>query len=287
MSTCTATLPSFQRGVRHPGGCAQVVHEVQAELDSAVNPASTENTSDWSSDDEMTVVTLDCSNAFNAIKRAALRQRLEHHGDKMSAMSAYFSLLYGEETELRTTDGTSIMSSSGVRQGDLPASWLFADAFTAAVTSILLEAGLDEATVMRCVRLYLDDITIVGPARLCFTAARAILDQLRHPRSPRTMRVHHRRHASRPGGEPASAAGHRPYGTRPADIPCLADGICAFSWCRSNSRRRGEIGEVRRSSHRRRGEVHADGSRVVWADGHRRHQLRPRRSDAGHPAAPW
>ena len=97
MSTCTATLPSFQRGVRHPGGCAQVVHEVQAELD-AVN-------------------------------------------------------------------GTSIMSSSGVRQGDLPASWLFADAFTAAVTSILLEAGLDEATIIRCVRLYLDHILLRLPVK--------------------------------------------------------------------------------------------------------------------------
>ena len=136
-------LPKFQRGVRHPGGCVQVVHEINSHL--AAHPTQC-------------LLALDVENAFCSISRQALWTWLE--SQTSPELKHYFCSVYGNATQLFLPGEAMarVISSSRVRQGDLTSSYIFAAAYSNALEAARL--SLASKDIELSLWAYLDDCTI-------------------------------------------------------------------------------------------------------------------------------
>ena len=146
ISQGTFELHPIQRGVRHPGGCHQAVVEVQSAYDS--NPSHV-------------VATFDVKNAFNEVSRESIKRKLDSIGATAHYLLKYFILMYGSASPIyiRAKDQYHLfLSSSGVRQGDMPGSLLFSLVFTDAAFNAHTS---DMGPITKTLWLYLDDTTIV------------------------------------------------------------------------------------------------------------------------------
>jgi hypothetical protein len=148
MGSSLIELPPFQRGVRHPGGCHQVVVEVQQQYDHCPH---------------LVVATFDVRNAFNAIRRAAIERRLISAGAAGLPLLHFFYFMYGSPSQVFIRAGTKCEaydSCTGVRQGDMASSLLFAAAFSDALLTAFhaVRPGVYPDGVLWA---YLDDVTVV------------------------------------------------------------------------------------------------------------------------------
>ena len=102
-----------------------------------------------------TIISVDCSNAFNTVSRLAIYDQLQRH---FPGLVPFFSLFYKEKGLLFTSSGDTLLSSAGVTQG-CPLS----PAFFALAIQPSLEMA--RAQFPNCIiYAYLDDIIIIGPS---------------------------------------------------------------------------------------------------------------------------
>ena len=153
-------LPKIQRGVCHPGGTHQACVEIQQQYDKHTNKI---------------IATFDVKNAFNDTLRLAIRALLDKRGASATYLLAYFQYMYGTASFIFIQAKREVemyCSKEGVRQGDMPASLLFAAVFTDAVLAAA-STGFDEygnATtifgtehdMLHSLWCYLDDVTVVA-----------------------------------------------------------------------------------------------------------------------------
>ena len=153
-------LPKIQRGVCHPGGTHQACVEAQRQYD--LHP-------------HKIIATFDVKNAFNDVLRAAIRALLDKRGASATYLLAYFKYMYGTPSFIfmqAKREVEKYMSQEGVRQGDMPASLLFAAVFTDAVLAAASTGFNDsgdattifgtEHDMMHSLWCYLDDVTVVA-----------------------------------------------------------------------------------------------------------------------------
>jgi len=142
-------LHESQRGVCHKGGTHQAVVEVQTAYDTRP---------------ETIIATFDVRNAFNSTRRAAIQRKLAKMGVGAQHLKEYYRWLYGTPTDIyiRGADGlVHYRSREGVRQGDMPASLLFALAFTDAAL-LAAKDVFGDTNLEEFLWLYCDDVTVVG-----------------------------------------------------------------------------------------------------------------------------
>jgi hypothetical protein len=147
-------LHPCQRGVAHPGGTAQAIVEVQAAYDK--HP-------------ERVLATFDVRNAFNGTSRSKIFELLRGLEFSGWHLLQYCRYMYGRHTDIFALAHKIIekyLSADGVRQGDMPASLLFALVFTEAAVRAFKKAfsleDKDEAVILQMLWLYLDDVTLVA-----------------------------------------------------------------------------------------------------------------------------
>ena len=137
-------IPNGQVGVAESAGADKIVHAVDLAL--KANP-------EWS------VVQLDVVNAFNTISRELIYEEVKHHAPFLLAP---FLARYGRHTKLQVRGfSESLLSSSGVQQGDPLGPALFA----LALNAILRDArAADTNGVFRRILAlaYLDDLVLCG-----------------------------------------------------------------------------------------------------------------------------
>lgn len=143
-------LPPCQRGVCHKGGTHQAIVEIQRAYDDNKHLGKT-------------CATFDVKNAFNSTLRSAIKAKLDTLGESARFLLEYFRFMYGTSSDIfirakQTFD--CYHSQTGVRQGDMPASLLFALVFSDAAVA----AGLSvfDTDVMKAMWLYLDDVTVIA-----------------------------------------------------------------------------------------------------------------------------
>jgi hypothetical protein len=125
------------------GGAEQIIHELRQEREAG-----------------KTIITIDCINAFNCIKRSVIFQALI---DKLPKFLPLFCLLYAEPSQLISPRG-KIESKQGVKQGGVWSSFLFC----LALQDLLEECQLRFPGVK--IRAFMDDMTIVGHGAAPFLA---------------------------------------------------------------------------------------------------------------------
>jgi hypothetical protein len=141
---------NVQFGVGAKGGGETIVHRTRQLL---------------AEDPSRVVCTIDCVNAFNAVKRSAIHDALRAM-PALRPLLPIFRLCYSEHSDL-VGDDVAIKSQSGVRQGSVLGPLFFSLATHAAMQKIVAKYP----TV--AVFLYIDDTTLVGPPE---DVARAALD---------------------------------------------------------------------------------------------------------------
>ena len=137
--TIKSRLPSFfgpfQCGVGMPGGAENVVHGIRQLLDGEPNNV---------------VVSLDLSNAFNTVSRAAFMSQVETH---FPELASWIWRCYGAKQFLLLKGQEPLLSAAGVQQGDPLGPFLFC----LAIHPILKEIAKDIIPMA-----YMDDIYLVS-----------------------------------------------------------------------------------------------------------------------------
>ena len=150
-----ASVGGFQHAFESDG-CARIIHAVRALIRS--NPS-------------FVAVLYDCKNAFNTIRRGAIRQVIAQ--DKFSSLQKLFNNFYVEAGELVVrgdlgdNEHPVITSSEGVRQGDVLGPLLFCIALKPAIDKALATFRLHHPTMLIHIFAYMDDITFVGEEDDC------------------------------------------------------------------------------------------------------------------------
>jgi hypothetical protein len=147
----------LQFGVGMRGGAEVVIHNVRHAWDAAV----TRNQGDFA------VCTIDCTNAFNALKRTAIVAALARHR-QFAKLLPLLDLEYGSHSKLWYGDRDHLISASGVRQGSVLGPFWFALAIHEPVREVLKRFPKVRGF------MYLDDVTLHGPAKETAAAADAI-----------------------------------------------------------------------------------------------------------------
>ena len=135
----------LQFGTCEKSGAEKIIHNLRLWYDDAVSERR-----------EMTICTLDCSNAFNSVSRRAIVQELMEQPE-LHTMVPIFELEYGRHSQLYYKDG-DLSSQSGVRQGSVLGPCWFAFAIQRSLRRIA-----DQHKDVK-VLAYLDDVTLAGPA---------------------------------------------------------------------------------------------------------------------------
>lgn len=157
----TDIFAGYQFGAGQPGGAELIAHTVRAARH--VHP-------DW------VTVTVDLSNGFNSVSRAAVRAALVQH--ELSSLVTFFDAAYGgvESLAVRDDDGTTrwISRQEGVAQG-CP---LSPSLFSLATLDALKEAAVPMSTdgMTNAPLAYLDDVTFTGPLTTVTTSVRIYQD---------------------------------------------------------------------------------------------------------------
>jgi nitrite reductase/ring-hydroxylating ferredoxin subunit len=147
----------LQFGVGFKGGGEAVIHNVRYAWDVAI--AANQR--------DFTVCTIDCKNAFNAVKRSAIVSALKRHPE-FARLTPLLNLEYGSHSKLHYGERDHIMSRSGVRQGSVLGPFWFALAIHDPIREVLKRFPAVRGF------MYLDDVTLHGPARDTAAAATAI-----------------------------------------------------------------------------------------------------------------
>jgi len=127
-----------QLGIETIGGCEKIVHWAREQQ---ANRA--------------TIITIDCANAFNTMRRSAMKEGIERHNG-LRALAAIFNTAYAEPGQLIHESGV-FSSESGARQGCVLGSLLFCVGLQKVVDTLLEE--FPEIPF----RVYLDDFVISCP----------------------------------------------------------------------------------------------------------------------------
>ena len=151
----------LQWGIGIPGGS-----EIAAHICSLFNAAMEEENEATVGRELLCIQQVDFENAFNSVGRRAIFDGLS---EAAPGLTTYFRWSYGSASPVYTRDGDVLCeSATGVRQGD-PLGPLF---FCAALQPLLLE--LQNAFPTCFFPTYMDDIHVLGPARLMPQVLRAI-----------------------------------------------------------------------------------------------------------------
>jgi hypothetical protein len=148
----------------------------------------------YDTDLDVLVATFDVKNAFQNILRSCVENRLLQAGAAASHLHAFFLFMYGSATQVYIRSGgtyEAFTSSTGLRQGDMTSSLLFAATFTDVVLRAFHSAfpGRNPANTLWA---YLDDITVAlsAPDLLLFkTALNAVLPSVGLALNMRKCRV--------------------------------------------------------------------------------------------------
>ena len=150
IETIAAILRPLQLGVGTPGGAETVAHRVRADVRSARETG-----------EDLVVCTVDFKNAYNSLRRWAMRSELTNQAG-LSSLFALFNLAYAQKSALHTFgangESETLFSECGCRQGDPLGALLFC----ISLHPILLKASAAFPTVK--IYAYMDDITITGPS---------------------------------------------------------------------------------------------------------------------------
>ena len=115
----------------------------------------------------------DLENAFNSISRSAIFRALK--GDpKLLPLEGITLFSYGKTGSLHLGEGTSILSSRGVKQGDPMTPILFAIGIHGAIAKV---AAKFPGTLK--VWAYLDDVTLAGEPKVCGAALEALQGEIK------------------------------------------------------------------------------------------------------------
>jgi hypothetical protein len=137
----------LQLGVKTPGGAERIVHEIRSMLT-----------------DDSILCTIDAKNAFNAVLRSSLKDRLTSD-PQWSSLYTMFNTAYASASNLHYTPGhdddpSVIKSTRGTRQGD-PLGAFF---FCLVIHPALVAARARFANTDIIIRAYMDDITLHSPS---------------------------------------------------------------------------------------------------------------------------
>jgi len=146
-----------QLGIAVPGGVEVAAHLVQVAAQ-AVQQQEAEG-------EDLVIQTVDFSNAFNTVNRAAIATEISTH---LPELRAYVEWAYGRAAPLYVGTEHVVSATSGVRQGDPLGPLLFA----MALQPVLREVTESEQRVD--IVAYLDDVTLIGQRE----EVRAAMDRL-------------------------------------------------------------------------------------------------------------
>lgn len=148
----------LQMGVAEPMGLETIIHSVQLMTYTAGREVPN------------VVVTLDTSNAFNAVLRKAIIAALR---ESFPALLPYFETVYRTPAELfyhlsgvdKDSPGKweKILSSEGTQQGDPLGPFFFCLALHTVLVTVLSDLGEQFKDLKVLLRAYIDDLTLAGP----------------------------------------------------------------------------------------------------------------------------
>jgi hypothetical protein len=138
-----ALLHDTQVG-KYLGGSEAAIHAVRARLQE---------------EPDNIFIKVDISNAFNTISRQAIFNAVRLYEPFLLPLVAF---MYNEAATLTMADGSTISSSSGVRQGDPAATLLFQLALRPVIESLLSKCSDDDETAQVLQLSLYDDFAIVG-----------------------------------------------------------------------------------------------------------------------------
>ena len=153
-----------------PDGCAQIIHQVRELL---------------RADPSEHAILVDCTNAFNSVRRQCIRDVLMS-SSRFNSLRALFNAFYVEQGDLIIRgDGEEhpvISSTEGVRQGDVLGPLFFCLALRPAVARALERFNEMVAGSGKQVRVfaYMDDVTIVGKTGPAFEFYTLLSQELAH-----------------------------------------------------------------------------------------------------------
>ena len=147
-------------------GAEQIIHKVRHLL---------------RADGAIHAVLVDCRNAFNCIRRQAIREQLMAN-PALGPLRSLFNAMYVEQSELlvQSDEGECpvICGTEGVRQGDVLGPLLFCIGLKPAIDRTLELMQIKHPEMSVSLFAYMDDVTIVGTSEACLAAFEILQHEL-------------------------------------------------------------------------------------------------------------
>jgi hypothetical protein len=151
----------YQLGVGRSGGAAILVHVASLVVNKIRNQP----------DEDLCIFSLDCSNAFNTLRRRHIADGVM---DACPELLPFYRWSYEQPTDLMTDYKHKVVkSSTGVRQGDPLGSLLFCLGVSKTINGILRDAVQGVKIVS-----FVDDMYVVGTQAQCQSAHRFLCTRL-------------------------------------------------------------------------------------------------------------